>query len=188
MNRLNINLATALTISRALLIPPMLLLLISRTHAAVVVAAILFGVAVATDFLDGFIARTYDQVSPLGGFLDPLCDKLLVYTLALFFVAEGKMSLAFALPIFIRDLVVEAVRNWSAWKGSVLPANRWGKMKFNLQVVALTFSFSAVLHSAKAEFFIGAADLTLGLALAFSLPGMFLLAREPHNPAPAADG
>ena len=187
MSRLKLKVATALTVSRALLIPPILMLLVSRTHAGALSAFILFALAVATDFLDGFIARTLGQESSLGRFLDPLCDKLLIYSLALFFVRDGKLSIVFVLPIFVRDLVVDVVRSRSAWGGRVLPANRWGKIKFNLQAIAIAFSVIALLVSGKEELFAAAANITLGAALAFSLPGVLLLTKKPHNPEPAPD-
>jgi CDP-diacylglycerol--glycerol-3-phosphate 3-phosphatidyltransferase len=181
------SVATVLTVSRVLLIPPTLVLLNSRTRVGVVSAFILFGLAVATDFMDGFIARKFDQLSALGGFLDPLCDKLVIYSLALFFVAEGTISIAFALPIFVRDLVVDGLRSRSAWKGRVLPANRWGKIKFNLQVVALALAFVTLLGPGKAESFSVAANTALGAALMFSLPGVLLLVRGRTTPGPETD-
>lgn len=108
------------------------------------VVAIFFIVASATDFLDGYLARKWQQVTTLGKFLDPIADKLLVDALLVYIsfswsYSEGSLAIpAFCTVIMIaRDLVVDGLRQVAAAKGKVLAANIFGKLKTVLQMVAI---------------------------------------------------
>lgn len=108
------------------------------------VVALFFIVASATDFLDGYLARKWQQVTTLGKFLDPIADKLLVDALLVYIsfswsYSEGSLAIpAFCTVIMIaRDLVVDGLRQVAAAKGKVLAANIFGKLKTVLQMVAI---------------------------------------------------
>ncbi len=108
------------------------------------VVALFFIVASATDFLDGYLARKWHQVTTLGKFLDPIADKLLVDALLVYLsftwsYSEGSLAIpAFCTVIMIaRDLVVDGLRQVAAAKGKVLAANIFGKLKTVLQMVAI---------------------------------------------------
>ena len=108
------------------------------------VVALFFIVASATDFLDGYLARKWHQVTTLGKFLDPIADKLLVDALLVYIsfswsYSEGSLAIpAFCTVIMIaRDLVVDGLRQVAAAKGKVLAANIFGKLKTVLQMVAI---------------------------------------------------
>lgn len=112
--------------------------------AARLAVALFFIVASATDFLDGYLARKWNQITNLGKFLDPIADKLLVDTLLIFLCfpwsySEGSLSIpAFCVVIMIaRDLVVDGLRQLAASKGIVLAANKFGKVKTVLQMIAI---------------------------------------------------
>jgi CDP-diacylglycerol--glycerol-3-phosphate 3-phosphatidyltransferase len=93
-----------------------------------------FILAAGTDWLDGYLARRWDQVSELGKFLDPLVDKLLVIGPLLVFVELQRLP---AWPIFIiisRDLIISG---WRVNQTTVSGANRWGKFKTLSQLIAI---------------------------------------------------
>ena len=104
------------------------------------ISCIAFLVASFSDFLDGYLARKLNLVTTYGKFMDPIADKLLVDSL--FIVCAIKLpSLVPALVVVImisRDLLVDALRQVAATKGTVLAANMWGKIKTVTQMVALT--------------------------------------------------
>lgn len=105
------------------------------------IAMIIFIVASLTDFLDGYLARKWHQVTDLGKFLDPVADKLLVNSILIYLLISryGNMSIpVFAVVIMIaRDLVVDALRFVAASKGIVLAANIFGKLKTVFQMIAI---------------------------------------------------
>ena len=75
---IELNLPNKITLSRIFLIPFLLVFLISPSMLFCFIAAVIFGLAAATDWLDGYVARTTNQVTLLGKLLDPIADKLLV--------------------------------------------------------------------------------------------------------------
>ncbi len=105
------------------------------------IAMIVFVIASMTDFLDGYLARKWHQVTDLGKFLDPVADKLLVNSILIYLLVSrfGNMSIpVFAVIVMIaRDLVVDALRFVAASKGIVLAANIFGKLKTVFQMVAI---------------------------------------------------
>lgn len=106
------------------------------------IAMIVFVIASCTDFLDGYLARKWHQVTDLGKFLDPVADKLLVNSILIYLlIPHYKNCLTiplFAVIIMIaRDLVVDALRFVAASKGVVLAANIFGKLKTVFQMVAI---------------------------------------------------
>ncbi len=105
------------------------------------IAMIVFVIASCTDFLDGYLARKWHQVTDLGKFLDPVADKLLVNSILIYLLVSrfGNMTIpVFAVVIMIaRDLVVDALRFVAANKGIVLAANIFGKLKTIFQMIAI---------------------------------------------------
>lgn len=106
-------------------------------------SAIVFAVASATDWMDGYLARRLKQITPFGAFLDPVADKLLV-AVALVLLVEDHASAFLAIPAMIiigREIVVSALREWMAQysdKRSVA-VSFLGKVKTTFQMVALVF-------------------------------------------------
>ncbi len=105
------------------------------------IAMIVFVIASCTDFVDGYLARKWHQVTDLGKFLDPVADKLLVNSILIYLAIRhyGNISIpTFAIIIMIaRDLVVDALRFVAASKGIVLAANIFGKLKTVFQMVSI---------------------------------------------------
>ena len=106
-------------------------------------SAIVFAVASATDWMDGYLARRLEQMTPFGAFLDPVADKLLV-AVALVLLVEVHASAILAIPAMIivgREIVVSALREWMAKyseKRSVA-VSFLGKVKTTFQMIALIF-------------------------------------------------
>lgn len=99
-----------------------------------VIALILFCVASFTDFLDGYVARKYNQVTDFGKFVDPLADKLLVSSALILFAEQGAMAGWMVCVILARELIITSLRVVAANKGRVLAATWTGKVKTCVQI------------------------------------------------------
>ena len=133
--------ASKITLVRVILIPVfMLLLYISKSVDAVKWAALgVFIIASLTDFVDGKIARSRNQVSDFGKFLDPLADKLLVIS-AMTIFCEWQIFPAWALMIVLaREFAVTGLRLIAVGNGRVIAAGMSGKIKTFATMVGLCF-------------------------------------------------
>ena len=105
------------------------------------IAAIVFVVASVTDALDGFLARRYEGwATPMGAFLDPVADKLLVSAALVALVGLGRCDMAIAMIIIGREITVSALREWMAKIGEsgLVKVNWYGKIKTIAQMTAIT--------------------------------------------------
>ncbi|MEJ7137822.1 CDP-diacylglycerol--glycerol-3-phosphate 3-phosphatidyltransferase [Amphibiibacter pelophylacis] len=105
------------------------------------IAALLFvGVAV-TDWLDGWLARRWNQTSAFGAFLDPVADKFLVCASLLILLDLGRVNVPVALIIIGREIAISALREWMAQIGATrsVAVHMLGKLKTTLQMIALPF-------------------------------------------------
>ena len=99
-----------------------------------IIALVLFCVASFTDFLDGYVARKYNQVTDFGKFVDPLADKLLVTSALVLFVEQGALAGWMVCVIIARELIITSLRVVAANKGRVLAATWTGKVKTCVQI------------------------------------------------------
>ena len=99
-----------------------------------IIALVLFCVASFTDFLDGYVARKYNQVTDFGKFVDPLADKLLVTSALVLFAEQGAMAGWMVCVILARELIITSLRVVAANKGRVLAATWTGKVKTCVQI------------------------------------------------------
>ena len=116
---MKLNLAILLTLFRIAAIPLVVVLFYSSIPHARPIAAILFGIAAITDFLDGWVARRYGQSSRFGEFLDPVADKLMV-SIVLVMLVQGDPDWyvdIVAMIIIGREITVSALREWMATIG-----------------------------------------------------------------------
>ena len=132
------NLPTYLTLGRICLVPLVVVFLISAESIHSLVAAILFGAAALTDWLDGLLARRRRQVTILGKLLDPVADKLLVAAALISLVQVGRVEAWIVVLIIGRELAVTGLRGVSASQGVVMGASDLGKYKTVSQYVAVT--------------------------------------------------
>lgn len=133
---------TVLTVGRIAAVPIVMVLLLGGGPgtAAYVWAGALFVVAALTDFLDGWLARRWRVTTTLGSFLDTTADKLLVAGVLITLVEVGRAWAWAAVVIVGRELVIMALRGLVASSGSVLAPSIWGKLKANVQFVAITMA------------------------------------------------
>lgn len=129
------TLASWITVSRLLGVPFLLYLLYDPTPTFRWIAAILFLIAAGTDWLDGYVARKYNQVTDLGKFLDPLVDKLLVLAPLLSLIELGQVPAWGVFLILAREL---AIAGWRVSQTTITGANIWGKLKTVSQILAIT--------------------------------------------------
>ena len=123
------NTANKLTMLRVVMIPAFLIVLYWGFPGCRYVALALFILASVTDFVDGYIARHYDQITDFGKFMDPLADKCLVVAAMLWFVQVGQMPAWALLIVIVREFGVSGLRMIAADKGRVIAAGWSGKVK-----------------------------------------------------------
>ena len=139
-----INIPTRLTIIRIVLIPIFVALYLIKFPYNGVAAVAVFMIASFTDFLDGYLARKWNQVTSLGKFLDPIADKMLVMCALVAVLLGASKGATFTLltGIFLmiiesRELIVSCFRIIAASKGLTLAADKWGKAKTVCQMISL---------------------------------------------------
>ena len=140
------RLPNVLTFSRIAAIPIVVGLLFVGTHAGNWVALGVYTYACITDFLDGYLARAWEQQSSLGRFLDPVADKLFVAAIVLILVGIDRITGAALLPaviILCREILVSGLREFLAEARVGVPVNRLAKWKTTIQMVAIGFLVTA---------------------------------------------
>ncbi len=150
---MKLNFPNFLVLVRLALVPIIVILLLfpadkSLTHMddlhmlwTDLLAGILFIFASITDFVDGWYARKYNQVSTFGKLFDPLADKILVNSVLILFSARGIVPIFFTIIFICRDILVDGLRMMLASNNIVLAADRWGKLKTIFQMVGLSILF-----------------------------------------------
>jgi len=104
-------------------------------------ATVIFVVAAVTDWIDGWLARRWNQTSPFGAFLDPVADKLMVCTALVALIEMGRLDPIVGLIIIGREITISALREWMAQVGARgnVAVNWLGKAKTIAQMVAIPF-------------------------------------------------
>ena len=123
------NTANKLTLLRVIMIPVLMVALYLDFQFNNIVALVVFVLASITDFIDGYIARHFDQITDFGKFMDPLADKLLVISAMLWFVEVGQMAAWVVLVVLAREFAVSGLRMVAGPKGIVIAAAWSGKIK-----------------------------------------------------------
>ncbi len=130
-----------LTFLRILLIPILIIVFYLPMTGANLLSAGLFAFAAATDWLDGYLARRWNQTSALGAFLDPVADKLIVAVVLLLLLQKHpSLEMAFAAIVIVgREITISALREWMAMLGerSKVAVSYIGKIKTVVQMLAL---------------------------------------------------
>lgn len=152
-----------LTLARILLIPVFIICYYLPWQPwARLSAAAVFGLACATDWFDGYLARRWQVTSRLGAFLDPVADKILVATVLVLILAQHHAHYL-ALPIAViigREIVVSALREWMAEIGAraKVAVGNIGKIKTTMQMIAIA---ALVLHNPDTHSILGIAGYIL---------------------------
>jgi CDP-diacylglycerol--glycerol-3-phosphate 3-phosphatidyltransferase len=127
--RRHLTLPNQLTILRLLLVPVIGATLSLQFAYHAQISAAVYATAAATDTLDGRIARSRQQVSELGKFLDPLVDKILVITVLMILVSQSVLAAWVVVVIFAREFLITGIRFVAAAQGVVVSSTPWGKSK-----------------------------------------------------------
>jgi CDP-diacylglycerol---glycerol-3-phosphate 3-phosphatidyltransferase len=135
------TLPNLLGVGRIVATPLIMLLLLVDGGGTDLAAGLLFAAAGFSDFLDGRIARSRNQVSPLGVFMDLAADKVLVAGVLIAMVEAGLVPTWIAATILIREFIVQAVRQLSAAADVVISAGSLGKAKTLASLAGLGFVF-----------------------------------------------
>lgn len=143
------NLANKLTIFRIFLVPIMVVIpffnisgeMFGIPYSFIIIDAI-FIIASITDKLDGYIARSRNQITTFGKFLDPLADKILVLAAMIMLVEVGKLPAWIPIIVLAREFIVSGYRLVAVEKGGkVIAASIWGKLKTVTQMLAIILAF-----------------------------------------------
>ena len=143
------NLANKLTIFRIILVPIMMFVPVLGLNQELwgipltyLMIDAIFIIASITDKLDGYIARSRNQITTFGKFLDPIADKILVIVAMLMLVGRGKIPYWIPAIVVIREFMVSGYRLVAVQKnGNVIAASIWGKIKTATQMVGLILAF-----------------------------------------------
>lgn len=143
------NLANKLTIFRIILVPIMVIIPFLGINGEILgipitylIIDLIFIIASITDKLDGYIARSRNQVTTFGKFLDPLADKILVLTAMVMLVEMGKLPAWIPVIVLAREFIVSGYRLIAVEKGGkVIAASVWGKLKTVTQMIAIILAF-----------------------------------------------
>lgn len=138
------NLPNTLTLSRIFFVPLLVVVLLTKFEGRQIagiskdiVAAAIFALASFTDWLDGYLARRRQQITPLGQMMDPLADKLLTSAAFISLVQMEKAPAWMVAVIIGRELAITALRSINYNRGVNIPASRLGKFKMVAEVVAI---------------------------------------------------
>jgi CDP-diacylglycerol--glycerol-3-phosphate 3-phosphatidyltransferase len=139
--KLPMSLPNMITFVRIALIPVLVVVFYLPFEWRYLAASLVFTLASLTDWLDGYLARKLNEVTPFGAFLDPVADKLIVAS-ALVLLVELHASAILAIPALVivgREIVVSALREWMANYSSrrSVAVSFVGKIKTGFQMVAI---------------------------------------------------
>lgn len=143
------NLANKLTIFRMILVPIMVIIPFLGINSEIlgipltyIIIDMIFIIASITDKLDGYIARSRNQVTTFGKFLDPIADKILVLAAMIMLVEFGKLPAWIPIIVLAREFIVSGYRLIAVEKGGkVVAASVWGKLKTVTQMIAIILAF-----------------------------------------------
>lgn len=143
------NLANKLTIFRIILVPIMIVVTFFEWPGEFLgiptvawILNLIFIVASITDKLDGYVARSRNQITTFGKFLDPIADKVLVITAMIILVEMGRLPAWIPTIIVFREFIVSGYRLIAVENGGkVIAASVWGKLKTVTQMIAIIVAF-----------------------------------------------
>jgi CDP-diacylglycerol--glycerol-3-phosphate 3-phosphatidyltransferase len=185
------NIPNLLTLFRIFLIPVFVVIFYLPTPWAHAATAAIFAIAAITDWLDGYLARRLEQVSPLGAFLDPVADKLMVATaLVLVVQADPTPWLAVAAVVIIgREITISALREWMAEVGAraQVAVSEVGKIKTATQMGAIMLMLYRDEVLGLPVYTIGFVLLYVAVLLTLWSMSLYLLAAWPRLAADTAE-
>jgi CDP-diacylglycerol---glycerol-3-phosphate 3-phosphatidyltransferase len=160
-----LNLPNALSIIRILLVPPLVVVLLTKIPDKEWWGLGLFLLAALMDFLDGYLARRRKQVTRLGTLLDPAADKILMSAAFISLVELGLAQAWIVVVIIAREFAVSSLRSFASAEGLVIPSGFSGKVKTTVQIIAVAL---LIIYNQLGEFR-HLAPISLWLALAITI-------------------
>ena len=150
------NTANKLTLLRVFLVPIFMALLLMEGTIFKIGALVIFIIASITDALDGYIARSRNQITTFGKFVDPLADKVLTTAAFMCFLVMGVYQpisgLIAIMIILTREFTVSGVRLLAVGEGNVIAASIWGKAKTVSQMLAIVVALCFIAFCPDATF------------------------------------
>ena len=133
------NAPNLLTLSRIFAVPGVVWLLFQQRFEMDVAAAILFGIASGTDYLDGYLARRNQSVTVYGQLMDPLADKILVISSVIMLQWMNRLHPVVCMLLISREMAITGLRALASAEGVIIPASQSAKWKTGLQMTAIPF-------------------------------------------------
>ncbi|MDQ6996193.1 MAG: CDP-diacylglycerol--glycerol-3-phosphate 3-phosphatidyltransferase [Mariprofundus sp.] len=134
------TISNQLTMARVLLIPVLMAAFFLPGDLGHWLSALLFVTASATDWLDGYLARSRGEITAFGRFLDPVADKLLVAAALVLLVSAGMAPALLAVIIIGREITIGALREWLAQRATIVHVSMIAKWKTAIQMIAVSIS------------------------------------------------
>ncbi|MDH5477057.1 MAG: CDP-diacylglycerol--glycerol-3-phosphate 3-phosphatidyltransferase [Nitrospinota bacterium] len=159
---LTLNLPNKITLFRIFMVPLLIVFLISPSKLSCILAAMVFALAAATDWLDGHLARVTNQVTILGKLLDPIADKLLVLSALVPLVELDRVAAWIVVVILGREFAVSGLRMIASSQGIHIAAGQLGKYKMFAEILAI---FTLILDFVPLFNFIGQTGILVAMGL-----------------------
>lgn len=140
-NEIKQRLPMWVTLSRVLLAPVLMALVLLPSPWSTWGAAVVFTIGSITDWLDGYLARKFNARTNMGKFMDPIADKVLVLAALLILVENAQIGPLMAFILISRDILIGGIRSVAATDGVVIDAKSTGKIKTALQMIAIPCLF-----------------------------------------------
>jgi len=134
---MNWTISNQLTMGRVFLIPLLIAAFYLPGSLAYYLSTLVFAIAALTDWLDGYLARSRNEITAFGRFLDPVADKLLVAAALVLLVSDDRAPAVLAIVIIGREIAIGALREWLAERASVVKVSQLGKLKTMIQMIAI---------------------------------------------------
>ena len=167
------TLANKITLTRIALIPVLVILMTIGGQGCMIASLVLFLVTSATDFLDGYVARKYNQVTDFGKFVDPLADKLLVTAALCMFVQQGLIAGGLVWIILAREFIITSLRTIAALTGQAMAAAWSGKVKTCVQIAGIIVIYLCTIAANGAELTGAASTLCLVSGIVMTLVTLY---------------
>lgn len=126
-----------ITMSRIIILPFIIALMLFDHWGYHVAAGVLFIIASISDYYDGYYARKYNAVSTMGKLMDPVADKILVSSILIFLIPSGRVDPYLVILLLGRDTIIAGIRAVAAAENLIIDAKAAGKWKTGLQMTGL---------------------------------------------------
>lgn len=149
--RRQLNLPNTLTLFRIFLVPILVTMILTKFEGKEWISVGVFLLAAFTDFVDGWLARRWRQVTPLGKLLDPMADKLLIAGAFIALIEVGGVPSWMVVVIVAREFAVTGLRGIAAERGITIAASLFGKIKMGVQVACVCVLLLSRPHAPEGE-------------------------------------